>query len=114
MNCQTIAINTLAALFLAGFAASDEAGDKAILIVQAWGGDVNRDQKMEGKPVTEVVLPGRPVTDGGLKELGAFKELRVLHLNETKITDAGLKHVAPLLRLQHLYLTQTKVTDAGL
>jgi hypothetical protein len=55
-----------------------------------------------------------PVTDAGLKELAALKELQALDLSNTRVTDAGLKELARLKNLQALNLGPTKVTDAGL
>jgi internalin A len=34
------------------------------------------------------------ITDAGLKELAALKNLQTLNLNGTQITDAGLKELA--------------------
>src|SRR5262249_3208931 len=53
------------------------------------------------------------LTDAALKELGAFKSLRKLMLNN-KMTDAGLKDLAGLKFLEILDLQNTKVTPAGL
>ena len=44
----------------------------------------------------------------------AFRDLRVLNLEQTKITDKGLVHLQPLANLEVLYLNMTAVTDAGL
>src|SRR5262245_45679699 len=55
-----------------------------------------------------------PLTDSGLKELAAMKELHTLDLTQTKITDAGLKELGALKGLQTLNLTNTRVTDIGL
>ena len=48
-----------------------------------------------------------------LKGIGAFKALKSLNLEDTKVTDAGLKHLAGLKALKELHLDSTKVTDAG-
>jgi len=82
--------------------------------VEKLGGKVTRDEKAEGKPVIRVRLGGTQVTDAGLKELAALKNLQELDLAGTKVTDAGLKELAALKTLQTLYLDNTKVTDAGL
>ena len=39
------------------------------------------------------------MTDAGLKELRALKNLTSLALNSTKVTDAGLKELATLKNL---------------
>jgi hypothetical protein len=54
------------------------------------------------------------VTDAGLKELAALKQLQWLELSWTQVTDAGLKVLAGLTQLKRLYLSGTQVTDAGL
>jgi internalin A len=44
------------------------------------------------------------ITDAGLKELAALKNLQWLEPGGTKITDAGLKELAGLKNLQWLNL----------
>jgi len=44
------------------------------------------------------------VTDAGLKELAALKQLQGLDLSFTQLTDAGLKELAALQQLQELIL----------
>jgi internalin A len=53
------------------------------------------------------------VTDAGLKELAALKQLQTLYLRGRSVTDAGLKEMAALKQLQTLCLYNTEVTDAG-
>ncbi len=60
-----------------------------------------------------------------LKELTAFKELRVLDMRSTQVTDVGLKSVGTLktlkqltalttlMSLEELHLARTQVTKAG-
>ena len=45
------------------------------------------------------------MTDAGLKELAALKNLTTLNLSETRVTGAGLKELAALKNLTTLYLT---------
>ena len=54
------------------------------------------------------------VTDGGLKELAALKNLTALRLDRTQVTDAGLKELVVLKSLTSLRLDRTQVTDTGL
>jgi len=77
---------------------------------------LKRDDKAEGKPVRSVDLGLCDVTDAGLKELAALKQLQSLNLIRCeKVTDAGLKELAALKQLQSLDLRGCdKVTDAGL
>jgi internalin A len=92
--------------------ADDE--DKAVSLVEKLGGKATRDEKAPGKPVVKVNLRGTQVTDAGLKELAALKNLTTLDLNLTQVTDAGLKELATLKNLTTLELVYTKVTDVGL
>jgi YHS domain-containing protein len=59
-------------------------------------------------------LANTAVTDGGLKVLSGFKNLRRLHLEKTGVGDVGLAWVKGLSELQYLNLYSTKVTDKGL
>ena len=93
---------------------ADDAEDKAVAFVEKIGGDVTRDEKAPGKPAITVNLSNTKVTDAGLKELAALKQLTTLNLGVTQVTDAGLKELAPLKQLTTLYLHDTDVTDAGL
>ena len=63
--------------------------------------------------ITSLDLARTKVTDGGLKSVGAMKNLVELHLENTGITDAGLDALKPLANLEYLNLYGTKVTDAG-
>jgi hypothetical protein len=54
------------------------------------------------------------LTDVGLKELTALKQLTHLDLSGTKLTDAGLKELAALKQLTCLDIVGTKVTAAGM
>ena len=53
------------------------------------------------------------VTDTGLKELAALKNLTALDLSDTRVTDAGVKELASLKKLTTLTVHFTKVTDTG-
>ena len=74
--------------------------DKAARAIEKLGGGVGRDKKTPGKPVTVVILIGTPVTDSGLKELAAFKQLKQLLLDLTEVSDAGMKELAGSQQLQ--------------
>jgi internalin A len=104
------------ALGLAGSARGDEAEDKAVRLVEALQGKVERDDKRAGQPVVRVELGGRgtAVADAELKGLAALKGLTHLTLSSTELTDAGLKALAALENLERLQLGSTKVTGAGL
>jgi hypothetical protein len=53
------------------------------------------------------------VTDAGLKEIAALKELRKLGLAGTKVSDKGFHELAKMTQLESLYLNYTNVTKAG-
>ena len=119
---------------------ADDAEDKALATVERLGGQVRRDEAKPGKPVSDVTLRGKGVTDADLKDLAAFKGLdwpdphryrgdgcgaqRISHrsrgwsalsLRGSKATDAGLKELAPLKGLVYLRLCAAReITDAGL
>src|SRR5204863_24315 len=50
----------------------------------------------------------------GLKELAAFKRLRLLNIGYSQVTDAGMMELAGLTQLQHLDVSGRPVTDAAL
>jgi hypothetical protein len=54
------------------------------------------------------------VTDAGLRELRALKQLRTLSLDTPKATSAALKGLAALKQLRTLSIGYTTVTDADL
>jgi hypothetical protein len=67
------------------------------------------------KTITHVILTHSDVTDEGLKQLIAFKQLQVLELGGCAyITGAGFKELAVLDKLSHIELAQSGVTDEGL
>ena len=83
-------------------ARADEPQDRAIRFVAELKGVVKRDDMQPGKPVIEVDLSRTQVTDAGLKELVALKNLTTLNLGSTQVTDAGLKELAALKQLATL------------
>lgn len=95
-------------------ARADDAEEKAVKFIFSVGGSVERDEKADGRPVIVVKLKGSKVTDAGLKELLAIKQLRFVDLSQTQITDAGLKKLATIETLTGLNLSNTRVTDLGM
>src|SRR5262245_23190006 len=77
-------------------AGEEEAEKKALATVERLGGQVIRGESKAGKPVRQVTLLGKEVTDAAVKDLVGLKELDWLNLNDTKVTDAGLKDVVQL------------------
>jgi hypothetical protein len=93
--------------------ATAAAQDKAIKFVEGMKGKVKRADKQPGKPVTEVDLIFKPITDAELKELAPLTNLTVLNLGYTQVTDAGLKELAVFKNLTTLSLRGTKITGIG-
>jgi hypothetical protein len=104
---------------------ADESEDQAVRSIQAFGGEVIRDDKAPGHPVCAVrfrAVTGIGIsglgsfhdTNAGLKHLAPFKELRGLDLNGTLVTSEGIKEVASLKQLRSLELGSTKLADADL
>ena len=58
-------------------------------------------------------MSGTEVTDAGLKELVALKNLTHLHLSLTKITDEGLQQLVKLKKLRSIALIASDATAAG-
>lgn len=87
MHACLLALTAL--LHCPALAIADEAENRAATIVEKLGRKVYRDKKAAHKPIIEVNLRGKPVTDADLKTLGTIKSLKALILNGTKVTDAG-------------------------
>lgn len=93
---------------------AEDAEEKALKVVERRGGSVRREGNMSKGAVIEVNLHGSSIPDDDLKELVAFKKLVVLDLYRcTKVTDAGVKDFGALKDLQVIVLAHTQVTDAS-
>src|SRR5262249_31293632 len=117
MSWQKTMVGTVAALVLApalGFLMADEAEDRAVAAIKKLGGTIKRDTGKQGKPVVQVDLENKKVTDAGLADLKAMRQLQTLRLGRTPVTDAGLAHLKGMQHLRELTLFNTEVTDAGL
>lgn len=90
------------------------AEERAVAEVERLGGEVRRDGKVPGMPVTAVNLAEGRVTDGQLEVVKRFPQLRSLDLRKTPITDKGLVHLEKLTKLEELRLDSTPITDSGL
>jgi hypothetical protein len=55
----------------------------------------------------------KDLTDDGIKQLAALKNLRYLDLLATKISDNGLMELSALPRLEHLRVYSPNLSDAG-
>src|SRR5262249_52012713 len=86
----------------------------AITVIERLGGNIRRDEDKPGRPVVEVDLLIRAVTDNDLPLLSALPDLESLNLGITPVTDAGFKHLGRLPKLRRLVLFGTRITDGGL
>jgi hypothetical protein len=66
------------------------------------------------RPIVEMNLSNKELSDADLKELANYKQLQKLDLGNTQLDDVGLKHLAALNQLQWLSIGFTQVSDAGL
>src|SRR5580693_2037204 len=94
MTTQRILIGAVSLFLFSGNLRADEAENRAVKLVEKLGGMFERDDKVDGKPITFVDLHDTEVTDAELKELTGLKQLQRLVLRHTPVTDAGLKHLA--------------------
>ncbi len=94
-NRRTTSICVLLVIVLAPISRVDATDklDLAIQHIESLGGQIKRDEKLPGHPVTEINLDYAKITDAGLKELSGFRDLKSLSLGNTKITNAGLKEL---------------------
>jgi hypothetical protein len=114
--------------------------EKALAMVKARGGTVERDLQDPEQPVIGVSLIGTdaPKERGDMELLLAFPKLRKLNLSHSKvenwdleclkelhdlrvlnvsfshITDGGMRYIGKITSLEEVYLDQTLVTDNGL
>ncbi len=88
--------------------------ERAVTEVERLGGQVRKDGRLPGMPVTTVILAGSKVTDGELQVVKSFPQLRSLDLRETRISDRGLLQLEKLSKLEELNLERTQITDGGL
>src|SRR5438552_6297821 len=63
--------------------------------------------------IVDAELASTKVTDGGLKTLSTFSNLRSLDLSHTAITSVGVRLLSRLDKLETLNLTATGVDDTG-
>src|SRR5439155_1072506 len=87
---------------------------RALEALKTLGADVRVDDSRPDKPVVEIDLSRRALTDDNVTHLAPFTALKVLRLNDTEISSAGLAHLSGLTRLEKLDLSRTKIGDGGL
>src|SRR5579871_4827694 len=82
-----------------GRAAAEANEEQALATIERLGGQAIRDTTKPGKPVTQVTLAGKEVTDADLKDFAAFKQLHSLMLNNTEVTGICFQDLAQLKEL---------------
>jgi hypothetical protein len=70
--------------------------------------------KPVGAQLVWLNLAGSKVTDAGLAQVAALKNLQRLHLEKTGVGDDGVAHLKALAELRYLNLYGTKVGDKSL
>ncbi len=61
----------------------------------------------------ELNLSGGAIDDGGAAVLGSFSSLRILGLSNTNVGDEAIEHLSKLKELKLVHLNSTRVTPAG-
>lgn len=77
-------------------------------------GTVRVDEGRPGRPVTDVFLSGRRITDATMELVSRCTELRDLVLSDTRVTDKGMRTIGKLAQLRSLHLDGVQITDDGL
>ncbi len=94
---------------------ADKTGVEAVVArIEKLKGQVTRDDKAPGRPLTTIDLHGTRVTDADLVMLEGLTQLKTLNLYDTPITDAALAHMSGLVRLEVLHLSSTAINGSGL
>ena len=86
---------------------------RAIAAIEKLGGLASRDERLRGKPVTDIRFY-REIGDSDLEQAKAFPLLRSLSLPSGNITDAGMAQIGALTQLESLAICRSSITDAGL
>lgn len=86
-----------------------------VYLSESWkGGDEGLQLLADLHNLRELYLIRAAITNDGLKHVGQFGDLEILHLEETRATDAGLIELKPLSKLQRLRLEgQSGGTEFG-
>jgi CxxC motif-containing protein (DUF1111 family) len=82
--------------------------------IRKLGGAIELDENRPGKPVVQLNLTGKLVSDTDLVHLKGLAQLHALELSQTQVTDAGLARLKGLTKLRQLDLGINVLTDAGL
>ncbi len=109
--------------FLLAFAIADQAvfsdstfadDEATIAAIEQLGGSIRPiSTKNSDELEVEFHLSGRDLTDQGLAQLAALRNIVSLNLRDTKITGAGLVHLKGLTKLRWLHLERTEIGDTG-
>ena len=74
-------------------------------------GRVEVDDDRPGRPMVEVCLSGREVTDATMNDLEALRQLCKLKLRDARDTDAGIRRLQGSGELQEVFLDGVQITD---
>jgi internalin A len=89
-------------------------GNNAVEKTVTTPGPPKSDRPARPEDVFSLDLAASKVTDAGLQELAAFKNLDRLFMQSTHVTGDGFQALAGLTKLKYLALDESSVTDAGL
>jgi len=99
---------------LAALPATAPAADSEVVArIKKIGGLVFPTAGEEGGWKVEFHLSGRTLSDEGLAQVAALKNIVRLNLRDTQVTSAGLVHLKGLTKLGRLHLERTRVDDEG-
>ena len=102
-------------VFCAALPFGTQAADSATLEAIKKSGGLVLPYPGEGEQwEVEFHLRGRSLTDDGLADVAALKNVIALNLRDTQITSAGLVHLKGLTKLRRLHLERTKIGDEGI
>ncbi len=93
------------------FAAIDAMQDRVGIFI--WSTESEDETGGPAGPVTEIDLGDTETSDETLIMLRGYTHLEWLCLEDTCVTDAGLRNLAALKNLKKLELHGTQVTEAG-
>ena len=88
--------------------AVDQEQERAIAAIEKFGGKVERDESVAGRPVASVVIA---FPDLAIKYLVAFPKLRTVVARFGHLSDDDLKHLEALTTLERLDLSYNQITD---
>jgi hypothetical protein len=101
-------------LAVAAASRSGTSEESSVQLVLKYGGTIERDEEVLGKPVVAVSLNRTKFGNADLKGLAGFPVLQSLDLFSSKVTGEGLTELGRFRQLRHLELSQNQVTDEAI